>query len=416
MTSFQPLKKKRHSYDQFGTPFPIPLAALTGVPASAANWHSYEAKFSQGIVTVLNPEHAEALWHNGYFGKGKASAQNHDGESQWKQRHKTWKLIEYDGLKLPNEKKSEQQCDSNSESFEPKDLEKRNDVNVNMDSPCDSQGEIFVLNEENNDDNKLEKNEDVEYIGQSNMSDNICKGSNSFENDGKILLVLHSDRSGVMSNAEGEKQLEYEYRQEMDNFCENGDEESSRTSSVIDVTPAVTPASLILTLEETMFLSYALGCLTLHNDQKHELSIDDMWKEFIKEDIRFAARYAVYHHFRAKGWVVKPGLKFGSDWVLYPVGPSFYHAHFTVTVKCLWADTYAVDESLNWREMSWTALSATERLTTHVNKTPILALVLRPRNITRIRLNHISCLKEMKIKEVLLSRWNPDPNGQEESL
>ncbi|CAL4117614.1 unnamed protein product [Meganyctiphanes norvegica] len=471
MASFPPLKKKRRAYDQLGSPFPIPLAALTGVPASAANWHSYEAHYSQGIVRVLNPEHAEALWNNGYFGKGKASAQNrgsykNNGDTPWQHRHKTWKLVEYDGLKFPKEKELEQQCNKNTESFEtavdrqdepsslneeieddqnekfenidgigescllddPKEkesehqyytntesfeneeFEKSNNININKDSAGHRQGELLSLNEENND-NKYEKFENNDDIGESCMSDDICKDSESFTDNGRVLLVLHSDRSGVMSNIKGEKQLEYEYQQEMDDFGEYGDGESSRPASIIDSASA----SLILTPEETMFLSYALGCLTLIDERKHHMSIDEMWREFVNEDIRFVARYAVYHNFRAKGWVVKPGLKFGSDWVLYPVGPPFYHAHFTVSVQCLWADTLAVDESLNWREMSWTAFSATDRLNSHVKKTPILTMVLRPRNITRNRLNHISCLKEMKIKEVILSRWNPDPNGQEEA-
>ena len=31
----------------------------------------------------------------------------------------------------------------------------------------------------------------------------------------------------------------------------------------------------------------------------------------------FPYQYAVYHHFRAKGYVVKDGTKFGCDFLLY---------------------------------------------------------------------------------------------------
>ena len=46
----------------------------------------------------------------------------------------------------------------------------------------------------------------------------------------------------------------------------------------------------------------------------------------------FAHQYAVYHHFRAKGYVVKEGTKFGGDFLLYKEGPPFYHALYCVRI------------------------------------------------------------------------------------
>ena len=46
----------------------------------------------------------------------------------------------------------------------------------------------------------------------------------------------------------------------------------------------------------------------------------------------FPYQYAVYHHFRAKGYVVKDGTKFGCDFLLYKEGPPFYHAQYSVRI------------------------------------------------------------------------------------
>jgi tRNA-splicing endonuclease subunit Sen2 len=43
-------------------------------------------------------------------------------------------------------------------------------------------------------------------------------------------------------------------------------------------------------------------------------------------DNPFLVNYAVYHHFRSLGWVVKGGIKFCVDLLLYKRGPVFHHA------------------------------------------------------------------------------------------
>lgn len=42
----------------------------------------------------------------------------------------------------------------------------------------------------------------------------------------------------------------------------------------------------------------------------------------------FIVNYAVYHHYRALGWVVKNGIKFCVDFLLYRRGPVFNHAEY----------------------------------------------------------------------------------------
>lgn len=65
------------------------------------------------------------------------------------------------------------------------------------------------------------------------------------------------------------------------------------------------------------------------------MSIDELWDLFTdnrrldrstqrRPDNPFVVSYVAYHHFRSLGWVVRDGIKFCVDWVLYgsrgPVG------------------------------------------------------------------------------------------------
>jgi tRNA splicing endonuclease len=69
---------------------------------------------------------------------------------------------------------------------------------------------------------------------------------------------------------------------------------------------------LHLCLEEAFFLSFGLGCLQVdHNGTL--LNVDQMWTLYCNSKKDFPPRYAAYHHFRSSGWIVRSGLKFGTD-------------------------------------------------------------------------------------------------------
>jgi tRNA-splicing endonuclease subunit Sen2 len=71
--------------------------------------------------------------------------------------------------------------------------------------------------------------------------------------------------------------------------------------------------TLHLTLEEAFFLSFSLGCLQVIDLFGNRLSLNGMWQLFRKSQKDFIQKYVTYHYFRSKGWVVKPGIKFGGD-------------------------------------------------------------------------------------------------------
>ena len=85
--------------------------------------------------------------------------------------------------------------------------------------------------------------------------------------------------------------------------------------------------NLQLCMEEAMFLCFGLGCLHIvAAEHPAPYSIDELWTRFQELKGTFVAEYAAYHHFRAKGWVTKTGIKYGVDWILYRKGPAFFHS------------------------------------------------------------------------------------------
>lgn len=89
--------------------------------------------------------------------------------------------------------------------------------------------------------------------------------------------------------------------------------------------------------EEALFLLFALGSLAVLPPSGHQaMTLSDVWQAFllasvsapassayspnlsdIRPDNPFLLSYVAYHHYRSLGWVVRNGIKFCTDWVLY---------------------------------------------------------------------------------------------------
>ncbi|KAG8237292.1 hypothetical protein J437_LFUL016205 [Ladona fulva] len=109
-------------------------------------------------------------------------------------------------------------------------------------------------------------------------------------------------------------------------------------------------------------------------DEAKAMSLEELWNAFrlsraLQSSVPFETSYAVYHHFRSKGWVVKPGIRFGGDFyfalnfdrkLLYKDGPSFYHASYLVVI----------DSSLphEGSAITWNTLAGLNRLAENVAK------------------------------------------------
>ncbi|KRX97166.1 Beta-lactamase-like protein 2, partial [Trichinella pseudospiralis] len=79
----------------------------------------------------------------------------------------------------------------------------------------------------------------------------------------------------------------------------------------------------------------------------------------------FVFRFAVYLHFRRRGWIVKPGLNYGVDYVVYPDAPSNVHSQFMVIIVPHWNGFQELP--MTWRD----AVSAS-RISCAVSKNVLL--------------------------------------------
>lgn len=64
----RPPRRKPRAPQGRPVPLPIPLASVTGLPASNARWACYHGHVNDKTVVVKNIEHAEEIYNKGYFG------------------------------------------------------------------------------------------------------------------------------------------------------------------------------------------------------------------------------------------------------------------------------------------------------------------------------------------------------------
>ena len=90
-------------------------------------------------------------------------------------------------------------------------------------------------------------------------------------------------------------------------------------------------APLILDIIEAVYLVEKGRIEVYRNEEK--LSLEELMEYAEKNYERFKERYLVYKDLRERGFVVTPGIKFGSDFAVYKLGPGLEHAPFIVQVK-----------------------------------------------------------------------------------
>ncbi|KAL0580589.1 tRNA splicing endonuclease subunit sen2 [Marasmius crinis-equi] len=187
---------------------------------------------------------------------------------------------------------------------------------------------------------------------------------------------------------------------------------------------------LQLTLCEAFFLAWNLDCIVIIDPQTDEpLTLQQVWTAFqhiylappipdsppppLQLDNPFLVHYAAYHHYRSLGWVVKNGIKFCVDYLLYKRGPVFTHAEFAVVVCPVYEDpadqeTSTVDLQ-NATPFGWSWLSTINRVNSQVMKTLILSYVTIPARsrVSSDVLNSPACFSNYSVREVVVRRFIP---------
>ncbi|KAF5355313.1 hypothetical protein D9758_006015 [Tetrapyrgos nigripes] len=187
---------------------------------------------------------------------------------------------------------------------------------------------------------------------------------------------------------------------------------------------------LQLTLFEAFFLSWTLDCLDiLHPETDEPMTLRETWMAFqhahlappipdlptpeLQLDNPFLVHYVAYHHYRSLGWVVKGGIKFCVDYLLYKKGPVFTHAEFAIVVCPVYEDPADQEISTtnlqNASPFGWHWLSTINRVNSQVMKTLILTYVTIPARsrLSTTVLSSPACLGEYSVREVIVRRFIP---------
>ncbi|KAI0017144.1 putative tRNA-splicing endonuclease subunit Sen2 [Xylariomycetidae sp. FL0641] len=174
--------------------------------------------------------------------------------------------------------------------------------------------------------------------------------------------------------------------------------------------------------EEAFYLVFALGALAVTDDMTgKEMSARELFGLFrqhsyfpprttgLRPDDPFLIHYAVYHHFRSLGWVVRPGIKFGVDWMLYHRGPVFSHAEFALIVLPSYTDKRWQGEKRQSAAKSWHWLHSINRVQATALKTLVLIYVDIPPPCEEV-LDPTTAFKRYKIREFMVRRWQSNRN------
>ncbi|MDM7275907.1 MAG: tRNA-intron lyase [Thermoprotei archaeon] len=125
---------------------------------------------------------------------------------------------------------------------------------------------------------------------------------------------------------------------------------------------------LKLSLIEALYLAEK-GVLSIKRVDGTSVTVEDLIRQ-VKETPRLELLYTVYRDLRDRNLIVRSGLKFGSDFTVYRVGPGLEHAPFIVHVHDA------------WEKLDPTDIVRAGRISHSVKKTFIMAFPERGGKIT----------------------------------
>jgi tRNA-splicing endonuclease subunit Sen2 len=397
-------------------------------PKSQSVVHTAYFSLQSQSVHVTDAASIRALWEQGFWGKGSLSR----SEPQWLAGEKKKRGIEAG-------KTSAEVTQNRREERKQFKLERARAQREAIEQQLRQEGKLTA-------DGTIEELVEDERVIQS-------PEVTVYNSDGGDVVAANGD--GITLNAEKLLAEEAENATSLDAV-------DTKASMVEEITDQ---EHLQLTPEEAFFLTYTLGVLSVFSGdgnpafsdayptwfllrlyalhacspipekemrqlhmvlRKHEhdnIVLSDLSKiPTVEPDNKFILRYVVFHHFRSLGWVVRPGIKFAVDYLLYLRGPAFHHAEFAIMIvpsysHSYWAETPDHESGIEARKKElgkkdWWWMHRVNRVQTAVFKTLVLVYVEIPPpwDKDNMQLDVGSVLKKYTVREVVVKRWSPNRN------
>ncbi|EFN88436.1 tRNA-splicing endonuclease subunit Sen2 [Harpegnathos saltator] len=399
--NLRPPKKKKRAKSNPQIPFPIPLNGTE-------EWPVYTAHLTDVGSCIIEPEEINAVHSMGFFGKGSLSRSYPSfGKPRYGAppvvRNRQW-LRRQEWLKEVKELNSTTSSNYKDTKMDILYEEK------NMDSRKENLDDIVEIYSNSTTENDSEQNNEVntkdaevdEIVLDSAEEDDICVIANRNSDKCDDVCVITNITHDNQDCPEEEKDVEelcnldyYDFKGTDDRATDDKnlhgtvlvlpDSDSETENYLQNIKPKIendgfpVREALHLTFEETFFLMFGLGCLQVVHFDGSLIDINNAWLYFCKEKTDFLQKYVVYHYYRSKGWIVKSGIKYGGDFLIYKEGPPFYHASYIVIVEVVDADSLIVDSATSSRSVTWNSLFGLERLSETAAKVYTCALII---NIT----------------------------------
>jgi tRNA-intron lyase len=184
---------------------------------------------------------------------------------------------------------------------------------------------------------------------------------------------------GVLSRS----QPVFEKRYNEESFRKKGGEE------ILFINPLYAEEWLSLSPEETIFL-HLIEALEVEG-----WNLNDLWVKFCENQKKFPQMYSAYHYYRMQGFVVKYGINYGCDYVLYRKGPVFDHSVVGIIVA---------DDSINMLDV--------------VGSVRVLAGAKKKLIVCKVKVENkstnsiFSSIENSEIEEIYLGRWIPEKSRE----
>uniref|UniRef100_A0A8I3Q6T1 tRNA-splicing endonuclease subunit Sen2 n=2 Tax=Canis lupus familiaris TaxID=9615 RepID=A0A8I3Q6T1_CANLF len=389
---FRAPKRKRRVYESFESPLPIPFGQDCG---PKQDFKVFTAEMINNNVIVRNTEDMEQLYGKGYFGKGILSRSRPNFTISDPKLVAKWKDMKTD-MPIITSTKYQHSVEWATKLMQRQGQDESTVRKILQDytKPLEHSG--IKRNEEGQRHDELNSGTVSKMEGTTDREELSMPGDTQ-PGDGSQQADLCARKRGPGDEYVLVEEDVYDVSEQE---CAPNEELAPKKRLVCRRNPYRILEYLQLSLEEAFFLVYALGCLSIYYE-KEPLTIMKLWKAFTVVQPTFRTTYMAYHYFRSKGWVPKVGLKYGTDLLLYRKGPPFYHASYSVIIELV--DDH-FEGSLR-RPFSWRSLAALNRVSVNVSKELMLCYLIKPSTMTDKEMESPECMKQIKVQEVILSRW-----------
>lgn len=141
--------------------------------------------------------------------------------------------------------------------------------------------------------------------------------------DGQEIYTLHYGKGSLSRGA-----ASWFYRHTVSKLPDSRLESKSWSDTV----PSIDIEDTIIMPHEAYYMAQ-LGMLSVFRTSNHWVSMSLLEiADCFGND--FPTTYAVYYHYKSRGWIVRDGSQYGANFLLYNEPPEFCHSEFAVKV-CL---------------------------------------------------------------------------------